>query len=66
LNVFPFGLKGDKPVTGDWNGDGKTEVGIFRSGTIYLASSNSPSGGALTVFSFGTTGDAPVAGMWMA
>ncbi len=25
-----------KTVVGDWNGDGKTKIGIFRNGTWYL------------------------------
>ena len=30
------GWKGTTPVTGDWNGDGRTEVGAFISGYWYL------------------------------
>jgi hypothetical protein len=35
---FAFGQNGDQPLTGDWNGDGKAEVGIYRpsNGTFYL------------------------------
>jgi hypothetical protein len=25
-----FGHKGDLPVTGDWNGDGTTDIGVWR------------------------------------
>jgi len=39
-------------------------VGIFRSGTFYLASSNSMDGGTVNAFSFGQDGDLPVAGDW--
>ena len=28
-----WGLPGDIPVTGDWNGDGKDDIGIFRPGS---------------------------------
>ncbi len=35
-----FGLPGDQPVVGDWNGDGKTNIGVFRvidgTGTFLL------------------------------
>src|SRR5262249_24799866 len=34
---FPFGgLAGDVAVSGDWNGDGRTKVGIFRPSTGYF------------------------------
>src|SRR5262249_9528911 len=31
--AFIFGLQGDQVVVGDWNGDGKDEVGIVRPGS---------------------------------
>ncbi len=30
--VFPFGIKGDTPVVGDWTADGRTKIGVFRKG----------------------------------
>ncbi|QDU64883.1 hypothetical protein Pan216_57760 [Planctomycetes bacterium Pan216] len=33
---FHFGGPGDRPVAGDWNGDGKDEVGVFRAGSFTL------------------------------
>ncbi|MBI3464318.1 MAG: DUF4114 domain-containing protein, partial [Planctomycetes bacterium] len=32
---FAFGLPGDVPVAGDWDGDGETEVGVFRGGAWF-------------------------------
>ncbi|MDD1715885.1 MAG: hypothetical protein LUQ01_02700, partial [Methanolinea sp.] len=29
-----YGLSSDIPVTGDWNRDGFTEIGVFRSGVF--------------------------------
>jgi hypothetical protein len=29
----PFGTSGDLPVTGDWDGDGKTDVGTWTPST---------------------------------
>ena len=34
--VFGVGLANAVPVTGDWNGDGKTEIGIYSEGNWYL------------------------------
>ena len=31
-----FGSPGDKPVAGDWNGDGRDTIGIFRNGVFFL------------------------------
>lgn len=28
---FKFGLPGDRPVMGDWNGDGRDGLGVVRS-----------------------------------
>ena len=31
-----YGLPGDKPVTGDWDGDGDDTIGIYRNGSFSL------------------------------
>ena len=31
--VFTFGATGDKPIVGDWNGDGITTIGVYRPST---------------------------------
>jgi len=64
-----FGLvPGDKPVVGDWNGDGKSERGIYRGGTWYLdLNGNGKWDGEPTdqiISGFGTASDTPVAGDW--
>ena len=58
-----YGLSGDYPVTGDWNGDGIDTIGIYRNGSFYLRNSNTL-GFADIVFAFGQPGDQPVAGDW--
>lgn len=61
--VVAFGGGGDKPIVGDWNGDGTDTVGVFRNGLFIL--SNSTDGSTQDIlFSFGISGDQPVAGDW--
>ena len=64
-----FGNQGDLPATGDWNGDGKAKVGVFRNGTWYLDYNGNGkwddcSVDRCYVGSFGRTGDLPIAGDW--
>jgi PKD repeat protein len=54
--AFGYGLTGDSPIAGDWDGDGVDTGGVFRNGSFYLK--DGPS------FSYGLTGDKPVAGNW--
>ena len=58
-----YGIGGDYPVVGDWDGDGDVTIGIYRNGSFYLRNSNTI-GFADVVFPFGTPGDQPVAGDW--
>ena len=58
-----YGLPGDYPVVGDWDGDGTTTIGVYRSGAFYLRNENTI-GFADWVFAFGQPGDQPVAGDW--
>ena len=60
---IPFGQVGDVPLACDWNGDGVSTLGIFRSGTFFLT--DEPGGAvASTVFGYGQAGDQPVCGDW--
>jgi hypothetical protein len=59
----------DIPVVGDWNGDGRSKVGIFRQGFLWLLDYNGD--GAYTgpptdraYFYGGIAGDLPVVGDW--
>jgi hypothetical protein len=58
-----YGLPGDKPIAGDWDGDGITTIGVYRDGVFLLRNSNT-NGFADIAFSFGEPGDLPVAGDW--
>lgn len=51
------------PVTGDWNGDGRTDPGYFHNGRWYLRTSTT-AGPVESTASFGRSGDVPVVGDW--
>jgi len=65
---FAFGADqlGDIPVTGDWDGDGRDGIGVFRpsDGTWHLRNSLSEGVSEIAVFTFGQPGDIPVVGDW--
>ena len=64
---YSFGTTGYIPVTGDWNNDGKTEVGTFYNGVWRLDYSGNGKwdGGVIDrVYVLGTTGSVPVTGDW--
>ena len=56
-----FGSNGDRPVAGDWEGDGRDTIGVFHDGVFLLTADNSETT-ASTIFGF--AGDLPVAGDW--
>ncbi|MBS1794072.1 MAG: CHRD domain-containing protein [Acidobacteria bacterium] len=61
MRVEQFGNAafGDQIGTGDFDGDGKFDVGVFRNGLwIYIESST----GAVRYFNWGTTNDIPIQG----
>ena len=58
-----YGLPGDYPVVGDWDGNGTATIGVYRNGYFYLRNENTL-GFATVVFPFGNPGDQPVAGDW--
>jgi len=71
--VWYFAEWGAVPIVGDWNGDGKDQVGIFRNGTpvawVLDYSGNLAWDGASTdrfYAGFGASGDKPVVGKWSA
>jgi len=58
-----YGMPGDYPVVGDWDGNGTDTIGIYRNGVFYLSNSNTTSSADI-VFAFGMPGDQPIAGDW--
>jgi hypothetical protein len=63
-HVFRFGTENDVAVAGDFNGDGVSNIGLFREGTWYLDADGNGrwSTGDVCVENFGTAGDLPVVG----
>lgn len=65
-----FGAVGVKPVVGDWDGDGKTTIGVLRSGVFYLKNTNQTGFADLAFTLSDTSGQTvnsnsqPMAGDW--
>ncbi len=60
-----FGASGDIPLTGDWNGNGKTKLGAYKGNGVWWLDLNG--NGVLDTgetFTFGIPGDVPVVGDW--
>ena len=56
-----WGRSTDRPVTGDWNGDGLSDVGVFRPSAGRFILKN---GSATTNVTWGRSTDIPVTGDW--
>jgi hypothetical protein len=63
--IFNYGVSGDDPVAGDWDGDGDDTIGVYRPSALnfYLRNSNT-TGSADVILGYGATGDIPVVGDW--
>jgi hypothetical protein len=63
-----FGLAGDQPVAGDWDGTGVVRIGVFRNGFWCLDLNNNRHWDGLAggdgIFAFGVPGDVAVVGDW--
>jgi hypothetical protein len=60
-----FGVTGDKPIVGDWDGDGDETIGVYTpsTGTFSLRNTNTP-GPADITFTFGAPNLVPISGDW--
>ncbi len=64
---IPYGASGWTQLVGDWNGDGKSEIGIFKDGLWYIDYGGSGVIDANTkYYSFGGAGWTPLIGDWNA
>lgn len=61
--VIEYGVPGDIPVVGDWNGNGVHTIGVVRGNRWLLRNSNRQ-GEPDIDFVFGQPGDIPVVGDW--
>jgi Beta-propeller repeat len=64
---FWFGIPGDVPVVGDWDGSGRPKIGVYRNGEWFLDYNGSNGWDGLGVdrsVGFGVSGDVPVVGDW--
>ncbi len=70
LCVSSFGSSGDMPVSGDWNGNGVSKIGVFRPSTgewfLDLNGNGKWDGPSLDLYvpGYGQSGDVPVVGRW--
>jgi hypothetical protein len=64
--VFQYGWAGVIPVTGDWNGYGRTGIGVIDPKTFdwYLRNEPGPGAADAGVFQYGWVGWMPVTGDW--
>jgi hypothetical protein len=63
--VVRYGRPGDRPLVGDWNGDGIDTVGVKRGNVFYLRNRNDSGPPDLVVrLRFADPGDTPLIGDW--
>jgi murein DD-endopeptidase MepM/ murein hydrolase activator NlpD len=60
-NQFYYGNSSDKPIVGDWDGDGAETIGVVRGNQFFLSNNNSATAGS---FNFGNNSDTPISGSW--
>jgi hypothetical protein len=68
-SVVSFGARSDTPVPGDWNGDGKDDLGVARNvngSLVWYLDTNGTEGwqSGDSIISFGVAGDIPIVGDW--
>jgi len=65
VKKYRFGLRGAAPVTGDWNGEGVTKIGVFIDGLWFLDLNGDGVWDENDLWAkLGQQGDRPVTGDW--
>jgi len=70
VKLGPLGKIGDVPMAGDWNGDGRDEIGVWDPGSCYFYLDNDGDGiwdsskGDLKLGPYGESHDTPISGSW--
>lgn len=66
IPAVQYGIGGDLPVVGDWNGDGVVTVGVYRPSEArwFLRNSNGTGVADMAPITYGVPGDIPVVGDW--
>jgi hypothetical protein len=64
--AYSFGAPGWTPITGDWNGDHRKEIGVYKDGVWYLDYNGNGvwDSGIDKAYNFGAAGWVPVVGDW--
>ncbi len=66
IQEIQFGENSDRPIAGDWNGDGSTQIGVFRPSDLTWRLDVDRNGKADAAFRFEgmKAGDIPLVGDW--
>ena len=62
LRDRPWGVNGDVPLPGDYDGDGKADITVYRPSSGHWFILKSSTNSAFMIYQLGTTGDIPVPG----
>jgi hypothetical protein len=63
-DIVGFGFANTTPVVGDWNGDNKTDVGVYNKGGNNFLIRNTSAASGYDIIGLGWTGVTPVIGDW--
>jgi endonuclease/exonuclease/phosphatase family metal-dependent hydrolase len=63
---FTYDIASNRPVAGDWDGDGVSTFGYYTAAGVFALHSVNGAGGSDAVFPFGPANARPVAGKWVA